>query len=49
MRGKKIEEIEGSAIGMCIRSTSDIQPKGKDIRNSYILPGRVQYIAEYFI
>jgi len=36
MNGKKIEEIDGSAIGMCIRSTSDIQPK--DIRNSYILP-----------
>ena len=40
MRGKKIEEMEGSAIDMCIRSTSDIQPKEKDIRNSYILPNR---------
>ena len=36
MKGKKIEEIEGSDIGMYIGSTSDIQPK--DIRNSYILP-----------
>jgi hypothetical protein len=34
MNGKKIEEIDGSAIGMCIRSTSDIQPK--DIRSPYI-------------
>ena len=27
-----------SSRGMCIRSTSDIPPKGKDIRNSYIPP-----------
>ena len=36
MKGRKIKEKEGSAIVMYIRSTSDILPKGKDIRNSYI-------------
>jgi hypothetical protein len=40
MKGKKIEEMEGSAIGRYIRSTSDIASKGTDIRNSYILPSR---------
>jgi hypothetical protein len=38
MEGKKIEEIEGSAIEMHIRSTSDILPKWEDIRNSFIPP-----------
>ena len=38
MKGRKINEKEGSAIVMYIRSTSDILPKGKDIRNSYIPP-----------
>jgi len=38
MKGRKIKEKEGSAIVMYIRSTSDILPKGKDIRNSYIPP-----------
>nr|QNO41643.1 hypothetical protein AJMLGAKO_00021 [Methanosarcinales archaeon ANME-2c ERB4] len=33
MKGRKIKEKEGSAIVMYIRSTSDILPKGKDIRN----------------
>jgi hypothetical protein len=37
MNGMKIKEKRRSAIGMYIRSTSDILPKGKDIRNSYIL------------
>jgi hypothetical protein len=36
MKGRKIKEKEGSAIVMYIRSTSDIPPKGKYIRNSYI-------------
>ena len=40
MKGRKIKEKEGSAIVMYIRSTSDILPKGKDIRNSYIPPNR---------
>ena len=40
MKGKKIEEMEGSAIGRYIRSTLDIASKGTDIRNSYILPSR---------
>ena len=38
MKGRKIKEKEGSAIVMYIRSTSDILPKWKDIRNSYIPP-----------
>jgi hypothetical protein len=38
MKGRKIKKKEGSAIGMYIGSTSDILPKGKDIRNSYIHP-----------
>ncbi len=38
MKGRKINEKEGSAIVMYIRSTSDILPKEKDIRNSYIPP-----------
>jgi hypothetical protein len=40
MKGMKIKEKEGSAIGMYIRSTSDIAQKWKDIRNSYMLPNR---------
>ena len=40
MKGRKIKEKEGSSIGMYIRSTSDIPPKGKYIRNSYIPPNR---------
>ena len=36
MKGMKIKEKEGSAIGMYIRSTSDIVPK--NTRNSYIPP-----------
>jgi hypothetical protein len=37
-----------SAIVMYLRSTSDILPKGKDIRNSYIPPNRndMQNIAD---
>jgi hypothetical protein len=31
MKGRKIEEKEGSAIEMYIRSTSDILPKGNDM------------------
>lgn len=31
MKGRKIKEIEGSAIGMYIRSTSDIMPKESDM------------------
>ena len=31
MRGKKIEEIEGSSRGMYIRSIADITPKWKDM------------------
>jgi hypothetical protein len=38
MKGRKIKEKEGSSRGMYIRSTSDIPPKGKYIRNSYIPP-----------
>jgi hypothetical protein len=38
MKGRKIKEKEGSAIVMYIRSTSDILPKGKYMRNSYIHP-----------
>ena len=38
MRGRKIKEKEGSAIGRYIRSTSDILLKGKDMRNSYRPP-----------
>lgn len=38
MGGRKIEEIGGSDRGMYIRSTSDIPPKWKDIRNSHIPP-----------
>ena len=38
MKGRKIKEKEGSAIVMHIRSTSDILPKGKYIRDSYIPP-----------
>ncbi len=33
MKGMKKEEKEGSAIGMYIRSTSDILPKGKHMRS----------------
>jgi len=40
MKGRKIKEKGGSAIVMYLRSTSDILPKGKDIRNSYIPPNR---------
>ncbi len=36
MMGRKIEEREESSRGMYIRSSSDILPKWKDIRNSYI-------------
>jgi hypothetical protein len=36
MRGRKIKGKKMSSIGRYIRSTSDILPKGKDIRNSYI-------------
>jgi len=38
MKGRKIKEKGGSSRGMYIRSTSDILPKGKDIRNSYTPP-----------
>ena len=38
MKGRKIKEKDGSSIGMYIRSTSDIPPKGKYIRDSYIPP-----------
>ncbi len=38
MKGRKIKEKGGSSRGMYIRSTSDVPPKGKDIRNSYIPP-----------
>jgi len=40
MKGRKIKEKGGSTIVMYLRSTSDILPKGKDIRNSYIPPNR---------
>jgi hypothetical protein len=33
MKGRKIKEKESSAIVMYIRSTSDILPKGKDMRS----------------
>jgi hypothetical protein len=33
MKGRKIKEKGGSAIVMYIQSTSDILPKGKDIRS----------------
>jgi hypothetical protein len=48
MKGRKIKEKGGSAIVMYLRSTSDILPKGKDIRNSYIPPNRndMQNIAD---
>jgi hypothetical protein len=36
MKGRKIKEKEGSVIERYIRTTLDILPKGKDIRNSYI-------------
>jgi len=36
MTGIKIKEKERSATGMCIRSTSDIPLKGKDILSLYI-------------
>ena len=32
-KGRKIKEKEGTAIGMYIRSTSDILPKGRDMRS----------------
>jgi hypothetical protein len=32
-KGRKIKGKEGSAIGRYIRSTSDILPKGKDMRS----------------
>jgi hypothetical protein len=35
---EKIKGKERAAIGLCIRSTSDIVPKWEDIRNSYIPP-----------
>ena len=38
MKGRKIKEKEGSSRDTYIRSTSDIPPKGKYIRNSYIPP-----------
>ena len=31
MNGRKIKAIEGSAIGLYIRSTSDIMPKESDM------------------
>jgi hypothetical protein len=33
MKGMKIKEKKGSAIGRYMRSTSDILPKGKDMRS----------------
>ena len=33
MKGRKIKEKEGAAIGWYIRSTSDILPKGKHMRS----------------
>jgi hypothetical protein len=36
MKRRKIKEIGGSAIGVYIRNSSDIQPKVEDIGNSYI-------------
>ena len=38
MKGMKIKEKERAAIGWYIRSTSDIPPERKDMRNSHILP-----------
>ena len=35
---EKIEEIEKSSRGRYIRSTSDILPKWKDIRNADTMP-----------
>ena len=40
MKGMKIKGKERTATGMYIRSTSVIVPKGKDMRNLYILPNR---------
>ena len=40
MKEMKIKGKERTAIGMYMRSTSDIVPKGEDIRNSYIPPNR---------
>jgi len=36
--GRRIKEIEGSSKGMYIRSTSDILPKWKDMRNIEDIP-----------
>jgi len=38
MKGGEIKEKERSSRGWSIRSTSDILPKGRDMRSSYILP-----------
>ena len=40
MIGKRFGEKKFSSRGMYIRNTSDILPKWKDIRNSYIPPNR---------
>ncbi|NMC75983.1 MAG: hypothetical protein GYA60_01600 [Candidatus Methanofastidiosa archaeon] len=37
MRGRKIEEIEGSSIVMYIRNITDIMLNWKDIRNADIM------------
>jgi hypothetical protein len=40
MRGRKIEEIEGSSRGMYMRNIANITPKWKDIRIADIIPNR---------